>query len=138
MLAVKGALEGGKAALRPPLATLALDELAAFLRLAGRAGALQPALLPLLTFICRRASCPATLHPAWWHRVHPCWICGLTALRLAGRAAVLHQARLRLLAFMWRCAPCMGACRSFHPGTSVTLDTLVGLGDLPALPDVGC
>ena len=53
---MKRALEGGRSALRPPLAALALDELAAFLRLAGRAGALQPALLPLLTFVCQCAA----------------------------------------------------------------------------------
>lgn len=65
VLAVKGALEGGKAVLRPPLAALALDELASFLRLAGRAGALQSALLPLLAFICRCAPYPAAPYPAW-------------------------------------------------------------------------
>lgn len=63
VLAVKGVLEGGRAPLRPPLATIVLDELAAFLRLAGRACELHPALLPLLLFVCQCAPRPAAQRP---------------------------------------------------------------------------
>ncbi len=54
VLAAKAALEAGRVPLRPALLALLLDELAAFLRLTGRAGELHSALLPLLTFIGRR------------------------------------------------------------------------------------